>query len=356
MDSTAEANEAQAALRSILQRASSADPPGFRSIPVVDLGPSFSESLADRAAVAGEIRASCTSSGFFYVKNHGVPPRACEGVLEAARRFFHDLPADRKEKLHVRNSALFRGWRPPEDPAAAASRGVDPETKEAFNWAYQADLDSTGGDGEYVELDGSRTSRNVWPDEQDLPGFFAGIKPYYQEMLRLSRHMLRLFALSLALPETYFDHVATHPGGVARLLRYPGMASSPEPVEAVGIRPHRDFECFTILLQSHSSGLQVLSPDGFWVDAEPIQGTFVVNIGEIMTRMTNGIYKSTVHRVAQRSRSERYSIPFFFSVNYDSIVEPLPSCITAENPPRYARVTAGEYTIERLRLAVRNNE
>ncbi|KND88552.1 putative 2-oxoglutarate-dependent dioxygenase [Tolypocladium ophioglossoides CBS 100239] len=181
-------------------------------------------------------------------------------------------------------------------------------------------------------------------------------------MLHLSRHVLRLFALSLALPETYFDHVATHPGGVARLLHYPGTDGLEQgfeaagAVETVGIRPHCDFECFTILLQSQSSGLQVLSPDGSWVDAQPIQDTFVMNIGEIMTRMTNGLYKSTIHRVVQKSKTERYSIPFFFSVNYDAVVGPLPSCVTAETPAKFPSITAGEYIIERLKLAVRHNE
>ncbi|RYP68516.1 hypothetical protein DL770_008428 [Monosporascus sp. CRB-9-2] len=259
-------------------------------------------------------------------------------------------------------------WRPPENPPPTngdpSSGAVALETKEAFNWAYQAELDPSGGDGKYSELDGSSTSRNVWPEEQDLPGFFAGFKPYYGEMLQLSRHLVRLFALSLALPETHFDSAVTHPGGVSRLLYYPLTEASTkhqpddestvEPLKTTGIRPHCDFECFTILLQTQSSGLQVLSPDGSWVDAEPLGNTFVVNIGELMTRMTNGLYKSTMHRVLNPTKTERYSIPFFFSVNYDSIVEPLPTCVTPANPPRYSRVTAGEYTIERLRLAVGN--
>jgi isopenicillin N synthase-like dioxygenase len=143
--------------------------------------------------------------------------------------------------------------------------------------------------------------------------------------LDLSRHLFRLFALSLSLPENYFDSVTTHPGSMARMLYYPGC-KNPAPLDArenddIGIGAHSDFECFTILLSSSTSGLEILSPYGRWISAPPQPGMFIVNIGDFLMRWTNGLYKSTIHRVVNRSPEERYSVPFFMSTNYDAVIE-----------------------------------
>ncbi|KAI1733375.1 hypothetical protein F4680DRAFT_70291 [Xylaria scruposa] len=366
MDVAREVQMANAGLGASLQAATKhagLEAPAFRSIPVVDLGPSFSGSLAARISVAREIQAACVTSGFFYLKNHGMPPGTCKEVLALVHRFFSDMSVGQKRKLHFHQSPLFRGWRPPEklllDRAEEDDGGTSAETKEAFNFGYQAELDPTGGDGQYRELDGSKASANLWPDEADLPGFFDGIKNFYGRILQLSKHLLQIFALSLDLPETYFDSMATHPGGIARLLYYaasPATESRSTRQQTIGIRPHCDFEFFTLLVQSHHPGLQVLSPDGHWVDGDPIEGCLVVNIGELMTRVTNGLYKSTIHQVVNKSSEARYSVPFFFSVNYDTIVEPLQTCISAERPARYGPIRVDQYIIERLKLAIKQNE
>ncbi|KAK4998545.1 hypothetical protein LTR66_002251 [Elasticomyces elasticus] len=167
---------------------------------------------------------------------------------------------------------------------------------------------------------------NVWPSEDDLPGFFNEIKEYYGEVLHLARHMFRLFALSLNLPEDHFDAMCTHPGGIARLMYYP-PAKDPTPLDAnhkdveIGLGAHSDYECFTVLLSSSAAGLEILSPDNVWTPAPPVDGSFIINVADFMMRWTNGVYKSTVHRVVNRTTKERYSVPFFFSVNYDQLVE-----------------------------------
>ena len=120
--------------------------------------------------------------------------------------------------------------------------------------------------------------------------------------------------------------MTTHPGGIARLLYYP-PAKNPRPFdplateEEIGLGAHSDYECFTLLLCSSSPGLEILSPSGRWTPAPPVPGSFIVNVADFLMRWTNGVYKSTVHRVVNRSKEERYSVPFFFSVNYDQIVE-----------------------------------
>tara|TARA_R110002060_G_scaffold50829_2_gene61785 strand:- start:608 stop:1180 length:573 start_codon:yes stop_codon:yes gene_type:complete len=181
------------------------------------------------------------------------------------------------------------------------------------------------------------------------------------QVLQLSRHLFRLFALSLALPEDFFDPMMTHPGGIARLIRYP-PSTNPKPLselneeEEIGLGAHSDYECFTLLLQDSNPGLEVLSPDGRWVSAEPVEGAIVVNVADFLMRWTNGVYKSTIHRVVNRTDKERYSVPLFFSINYDETVETLPSCVSEENPSKFPPITAGKYVLDRLALTVKTGK
>ena len=147
-------------------------------IPIIDISPSFSPSLSDRQAVAEKIRSACISSGFFYITSHGVPLSTCSGILHEAERFFKTLPKEKKELMHLRNSKLGHGWEPSEYTSIAG----DVETKEGFNWGYEEGLDKTGGDGKYVNLDGTTYKGNFWPEESDLPGFYAVVRDYYSEV------------------------------------------------------------------------------------------------------------------------------------------------------------------------------
>ncbi|XP_014556693.1 hypothetical protein COCVIDRAFT_99213 [Bipolaris victoriae FI3] len=317
-------------------------------IPVIDLEPSFSDSLSDRQKVADQIRKACTTSGFFYITNHRIPKSACDGILHQAERFMKELPLEKKEELHLKNNKFGLGWEPSEYTSIAG----DKEEKEVFNFAYEANLDPTGGDGQYKNLDGSTGNANMWPKEEDLPGFYAEIKEYYGNVLNLSRHLFRLFALSLSLPETHFDPLTTHPGGIARLLYYPPPSSlsltPTSPDSQIGLGAHSDYECFTLLLPSCTPGLEILKPSGSWYIAPYLPDTLIVNVADFLMRWTNGMYKSTVHRVVNRTREERYSVPFFFSVNYDAVVETLPGCVGEGEVPRWRPIRAGEYILERL--------
>ncbi|KAF2096054.1 Clavaminate synthase-like protein [Rhizodiscina lignyota] len=315
-------------------------------IPVIDLAPSFSPSLADRISVASKIRDACTSSGFFYITSHGISSSVCDSALKLADRFFKELPFEKKDSLHMRNSSLHRGW----EPSEFTSLEGQSETKEGFNWGYEEAFDPTGGDGKYVELDGSATNGNMWPAEDDLPGFYGGIKEYYGQVLQLARHLFRLFALSLDLPETHFDAMTTHPGGIARILYYPAGApqAGDTDMQDIGLGAHSDYECFTILLCSSAPGLEILSPNNEWISAAPVPGSFIVNVADFLMRWTNGVYKSTIHRVVNRTQDARYSIPFFFSINYDETVETLPTCVSEDNPSKYPPINAGRYILDRL--------
>ncbi|USP72926.1 hypothetical protein yc1106_00200 [Curvularia clavata] len=342
-------NGAAAYLQSRLSAKSQEANEGFE-IPIIDLAPSFSNSLADRQKVADQIRKACTTSGFFYIKNHGIPKAACDSILHQAERFIKELPRDKKEDLHLKHNKFGLGWEPSEYTSIAG----DKEEKEVFNFAYEAELDPTGGDGKYRNLDGSTGKANMWPKEEDLPGFYVGVKDYYGNVLNLARHLFRLFALSLHLSETYFDPMTTHPGGIARLLYYPPPKTpvsslSPDQEAQIGLGAHSDYECFTLLLTSSTPGLEILTPSGQWHIASYLPDALIVNVADFLMRWTNGLYKSTVHRVVNRSSEERYSVPFFFSVNYDEVVETLETCLKEGEESKWRPIRAGEYILERLR-------
>lgn len=300
------------------------------TVPEINIASSFSSSLDDRKAIAAQIHEACTSSGFFHLTGHGISEDTRQKILALASRFFKTLPREKKEALHVRHSNYFRGWEPADytyvNPGDWSAEDAPQETKEGFNWGYEAGMDPAGGDGQYRELDGADVNGNVWPSEEDVPGFYETISEYYSQVLHLARHLFRLFALSLDLEETYFDEMMTHPGGIARLLFYPA-SGDPQPLDPklqdkeIGLGAHSDYECFTILLCSSASGLEILSPDDTWVAAPAVEGSFIINVADFLMRWTNGVYKSTIHRVVNRTRNERYSVPFFFSINYDQMVQ-----------------------------------
>ena len=149
--------------------------PSTYTIPNIDISPSFSPSLSARQAVADQIHAACITTGFFYITNHGIPESLCSSVLGQSERFTTTLTRAQKEKLHTRQSDLGLGWEPSEFTSIAG----DVETKEAFNFAYEAAMDRTGGDGKYVNIDGTKDERNIWPEEGELPGFREVVGEYY---------------------------------------------------------------------------------------------------------------------------------------------------------------------------------
>ena len=300
---------------------------------------------------------------------------ATEGILAQAERFFHHLTPAQKDELHVRHSPLFRGFEPgdytyvnPDDDSrssnpAEKSDASKSESKQGFNFGYEPSLDPTGGDGKYVELDGSPPSAgktNVWPREEDLPGFRDGVAEYYGQVLKLARHLFRLFALSLGLEESYFDNLTTHLGGIGRLLYYPASTQKASDVEGegegkLGLGAHTDYECFTLLLADSNPGLEILFPPSALTDNKPLwrpcpvrPGTLTVNVADFLMRWTNGLYKSTVHRVMSKPGAPaRYSVPFFFSINYDAQVEALPEQAVGSNV--FKPMKAGQYVLERLK-------
>jgi isopenicillin N synthase-like dioxygenase len=166
-------------------------------------------------------------------------------------------------------------------------------------------------------------------------------------MMGLAHKLVHALSLSLGLPEDHFEAMQHQPITIQRLQHYPPQAGDVGPAE-IGIGAHTDYGFLTILSQDDVGGLQVRNRDGEWISAPPIEGTFVINIGDLVETFTNGRYTSTVHRVVNATGRERYSIPFFIDLDFDAVVEPLSSCVTAENPSKYPAFTCGEHKYRRF--------
>jgi len=300
----------------------------FTSIPIVDLaGVIHFESAQsdDKIKVAREISAACANVGFFYIKNHEVPQSAIDAAFSAGREFF-DLPEQEKMKIDLNKSAAFRGYN------AVLAENVDPTNRGDLHEGFNMGPDSQ-------ETDISMTGINVWPD---LPGFKENVMPYYESVVSLGLVLFKLFALALELPENFFDDKTKNSAAIMRLLHYPPQDGYVDD-RVIGIGAHSDYECFTILRQDEVPALQVLNSKQQWIDAPPIPDTFVVNIGDQFARWTNDVFKSTTHRVINRSGVRRYSSPLFFGTDYDVLIEALPTCVSPEHPAKYSPVKAGDY-------------
>ncbi|MCJ1300641.1 hypothetical protein MMC08_003438 [Hypocenomyce scalaris] len=306
------------------------------SIPIIDVARIYSEKLEDRQAVAEEIREACHRIGFFYVINHGLNPKDQNGVFEQAKRFFGQ-PTEKK--LQVDTALVpneYVGYHPMKHYNRNERKHHD--LSEAFNLAYSAEQDP--------ENESNDPGTSIWPE---LPGFKEVMYAYHTPMLQFARKMTKIFALALHLPEDYFDEYIKRPEAGMRILHYPQQEHSVD--DQNGIGAHTDFECFTIVNQDMSGGLEVLGKSGKWIKAKPVPDSFVINIADCFMRQTNDFFVSTVHRVINKSGRERYSIPFFYGLDRKMPLDPIPTCVSEENPMKYPVMTAGEYYLWRAKKA-----
>ncbi|NHN83278.1 isopenicillin N synthase family oxygenase [Acetobacter musti] len=314
-------------------RAASAD-----EVPVLDLSaPDGEQALATR------LREACLSLGFFYVAGHGVPRTLTENIFAASRRYFALPEEDKRQDLI--DERFRRGYMPIGVSHKAPWR---PDLKES----YEVSLDLPPDDPDVIAgrfLHGP----NRWPARH--PWLQAAVDPYLAAMLELGERLMRLFALSLDLEPEFFVSLAKKPTMHLRLFHYPPQPPQ-SPDDQFGIPPHSDLGMLTILNQDPIGGLEVRRRDGEWIAAPWIEDTFVVNVGDLFSVWTNDLYVSTPHRVVNRTGRERYSIPTFFSPDFDTSVSCLPTCLREGETPRYAPMRSGAYLEERLRAGHRFDE
>jgi isopenicillin N synthase-like dioxygenase len=285
-----------------------------QKLPVIDVS-GLSGSANDRAAVARELRLACTNTGFFYITGHGIAAESIDRVFAQSRAFFA-LPMEQKLAVSMAQSSCRHGYEPLK--AQTLEPDAPPDLKEGF--LAGEDL---AADHPAVRNDPANIGPNQWPPQ--LPEFRDIMISYVGEMKKLSKTLMQGLALSLALEDTYFDDFCRDPILTLRLLHYPPQPPNPAPNEK-GCGAHTDWGGITVLLQDSAGGLQVQHADGSWISAPPIPGTFVVNIGDLFARWTNNLYRSTVHRVINKSGRDRYSVPFFLDGRSDHLVSCIPTC------------------------------
>ncbi|KIW94913.1 uncharacterized protein Z519_04892 [Cladophialophora bantiana CBS 173.52] len=301
------------------------------SLPVIDIGDIRHPDRGRRKLVAEEICHAAVNVGFFYVSNHGVPDEVIKSIFSESRRFFHELSLEEKMQYDTEKHEHYYGYYPINlDPTLPAGAKLN----EGINYGYEPSTDPEAVTSE-------NNGDNWWPSEKRLPGYEKNVKAYMSHMIALSRSLLRMFALGLNLEEHSFDHLATRPYSILKMAHYPGVLAGSE--EPSSIRPHTDYELLTILLQDDIPSLEVLSNTGRWIQAKPIPGTFVVNIGDSMAMLTNGLFVSTMHRVLNLSKRDRYSVPFFLGANQEAELKALEQFVTPDQPAKFQPMTSGEY-------------
>ncbi|GAA4567630.1 isopenicillin N synthase family dioxygenase [Planotetraspora kaengkrachanensis] len=276
-------------------------------LPIINVsslvGPGSSE---DRAEAARQIEAACRDSGFFYISGHGVPPELVAGLDGAARRFFA-LPLERKMEISMnRGGRAWRGF----FPVGGELTSGRPDLKEGVYFGAEA-LD---------DRQRPLYGRNLFPAA--MPEMRDVVLRYLDVLTDVGQAVMRGIALSLGLDEDYFSSGYTAaPTVLFRMFHYP---PAPPDSDEWGVGEHTDYGLLTLLLQDDNGGLQVHTSRG-WIEAPPVPGTFVCNIGDMLDRLTGGHYRSTPHRVRNVSGRDRLSFPFFFDPGWDCEVPPLPS-------------------------------
>lgn len=319
-------------------------PKAATSIPVVDLGETFEGGSAARERAADAIQNACRQTGFFYVSNHRVPARLIDAQFDAAKRFF-DLPLDDKLAIHMKKSPTTAGYEPiggqTLDSQDDKAEKAPPDLKESFYCGLE-----TAPDDPRFPRPLRPFGHNQWPA---LPGFQEQMIDYYGAMSSLGAHLLRLLARSLEMPEDWFERFHSPAAATLRLIKYPPQAVDAK-FNQIGAGAHTDWGGITILAQDSVGGLEVQTVDSCWIEGRPIPGTFVINLGDLMARWTNGVYSSNLHRVRNNSsQRDRYSIPFFYGPYPTSTIAPIPSCVGAGQEPRFATCTAEEHMREMFR-------
>lgn len=302
-------------------------------IPIIDLTDSFSDTLEDRRRTAWEIHKACRDTGFFIIKNHGVPAALQARHLDLARQFF-EQPLDEKLKVDGTRSGSMRGYEPM--AAQTLDEGSLPDLKEGFQMGIEVDETHR-----WYKAGMNKTAINRWPAHP--PGFRAHFETYSAEMIKLARHLMRQIALSLELDETYFDADMASPMIETRILHYPPHPPHADPNQ-LGAGAHTDWGMLTILMQDDVGGLEVRNADGIWISAPPVEGAFIVNLGDMIPILTNDLYQSTMHRVLNNSSGRsRFSAPSFVDPDYETRVRCVPTCLPASGVANHPETTIGQH-------------
>jgi isopenicillin N synthase-like dioxygenase len=295
------------------------------TLPIIDMAPLFGGDGGARAGVAKRIAAACRDSGFFYATGHGVADGVLAHLDAASRRFFA-LPRTAKETIAMeRGGGAWRGWFPLEGELTSGR----PDQKEGLYLGTEL-----GPDHPRVRAGWPLHGANLWPAA--VPELRRAVEDFMSAATRAGHALMEGIALALGLEADYFARTYTaEPTILFRIFHYPAHRGA----DNWGVGEHTDYGLLTLLAQDAQGGLQVKTPRG-WIEAPPVPGTLVCNIGDMLDRLTGGWFRSTPHRVRNLSGRDRLSFPLFFDPDFAARIEPL---------PRHAAIDPAQIAADRAR-------
>jgi len=306
------------------------------AIPTVDLA-QFSGTPQQKAAFVDALGSAYEDVGFVAVKNHGIPDSTIEALYMNTKEFF-SLPQEIKRKYEI--------------PGLAGQRGYTSFGKEHAKGSTAPDLKEFFQFGQTVE--DNDPIKAEYPDNvvvSEIKPFSPTFADAYRSFERSGSALLQAIAIYLGLDEHYFDQYVHNGNSILRAIHYPPIKE--EPKSAIRAEQHEDINLITLLIGASADGLEILSKQGSWVPVTSLPEQIVVNVGDMLQRLTNNKLRSTTHRVVNPPREKwgtsRFSIPFFLHPKSSMSLACLPSCIDAAHPKAYPDATAGEYLDERLK-------
>lgn len=296
----------------------------------------------DRDETVRCLRDACVNHGFLYLEGHGIDPLFLEQVMNQSKALF-DLPLECKEQ--IKDSVLNRGYTAFEEETLDPAVQTRGDTKEGFYIGIDVSESSPAYNPAKLRGPQPWPSPETCGDTFDCDTFRKTMERYFEEAGSVGFRVVQLLALAIGVDGHFFDDAFQDPMAVLRLLHYAKEESNPEDgVYACGA--HSDYGMITLLLTDENPGLQILTKNNEWIDVPPRPGAFVVNLGDMLERWTNGLFRSTKHRVLTSAESERYSIPFFYEPDFDTRVECLDVCCSEDNPPRWEATTSGQHLLD----------
>jgi len=304
----------------------------YTKIPTLDIGPYLNGEEGALEELGAKVAHIQENIGFLMLVNHGLDLATLNAVYDKLKAFFA-LPMEAKLKYKINELSL--GYIPPKSTIYVSSK-INKNTKKDLNETLTLALDRPS-EHPWVKDEMRFVGPNQWPDE--IEGLQEAICAYQSEVLTLGRKILPIYAVALGQAPEFFDEFFTDPVMWSRNAHYPAVEAEEN---QFGIAPHCDHSFLTILPVSEVSGLQVLTPNEQWVDAEYVEGGILVNTGEYLNRWTNGRFMATPHRVIP-PQEDRYSVATFFNPNPDTVAVPMDTCVSDDSPKQYDPISLMDY-------------
>ena len=311
----------------------------YDQVPSLDLADFTGGDAIKREKFVADLGTAYKDIGFVAIRNHYLTDDLSARLYDVIKRFFA-LPDSAKQRYEIEGLAGQRGYI---GKGKEHAKGRNTGDLKEFYHVGQEVLDGDPIKKEYPD--------NIWPSE--LPEFESVALEVYQRLERTGVQMLKAIALYLQLPENYFDQRVKHGNSILRPIHYfPIENPDAVPADAVRAAEHGDINLITLLMGASADGLQVLRRDGKWIPITALPEQLVVNVGDMLERLTNKKLKSTIHRVVNPPRSQmnkpRYSIPFFMHPRSEMSLAALPGCVDEANPKMWDDITAGDFLNQRL--------